>query len=198
MNQDESPKAPDKPSGNILWLKLRIMLAWFKRAALALIVAGSLYISAAYPMPVRAANYDVGDYAALAAAINSANASPEDDTITLTGDITLSGNLPLIKSNIVFEGNNHFVSGNDTYRVFFVGGGVPQTAPTVTFRNLTIQNGKALGGNGNGGGAGLGGGLFVYDGNVTTENVTFANNAAAGGNGGNSSNDGGGGMGFQG
>ncbi len=194
MNQNESQKAPDTPAGgNLLWLKLRIMLAWFKRAALAMIVAGSLYISAAYPMPVRAADYNVGDYAALAAAINSANASLEDDTITLTSNILLTGDLPLIKSNIVFEGGNYYVDGADTYRVFFVGGGFEQSAPTVTFRNLTIQHGKAQGGNGSGGGAGLGGGLFVYDGNVTTENVTFANNLASGGKGAFSL--GGGGMG---
>jgi hypothetical protein len=56
------------------------------------------------------------------------------------------------------------------------------TAPTVVFRNLTIQHGKAQGGNGSGGGAGLGGGMFVYDGHVTVQNVTFAHNAAQGGN----------------
>ncbi|HNT74762.1 MAG TPA: choice-of-anchor Q domain-containing protein [Anaerolineae bacterium] len=129
--------------------------------------------------PVYAANYPVSTFAELTAAITNANASPEDDIITFNGDIVLSGNLPLIRSNIVFEGNHHAVSGNHQYRVFFVGR--YDSAPTVTFRNLTIQNGKAQGGSGQGGGAGLGGGLFVYTGTVTIENVTFANNNATGG-----------------
>ena len=91
------------------------------------------------------------------------------------------------------EGNGYFVSGNDQYRVFFVGGGITETAPTVTFRNLTIQHGRAQGGTGGGGGAGLGGGLFIYSGTVATENVLFAANQALGGIG--AALSGGGGLG---
>jgi len=188
----------EKPTGYFLWLKLKAALAWLKRAVMAMLIAGSFYIGAAQPAPVRAAEYDVGDEAALISAINAANASPEADTITFIGDITLTGNLPLIKSDLVFEGDGYAISGNDQYRVFFVGSGsgvneLPlPTAPTVVFRNLTIQHGKAQGGNGSGGGAGLGGGMFVYDGHVTVQNVTFAHNAAQGGN---RANRGGGGMG---
>src|SRR5712675_1859152 len=66
---------------------------------------------------------------------------------------------------------------------------------TVTIKNLTIANAKAVGGaggdNGGGGGAGLGGGLFIANdtannatpANVTLDNVNFSGDAAVGGNG---------------
>lgn len=181
----------EEHDGFFLWLKLQVMLKWLKRVVATMLIAGSFYIGVTQALPVRAADYNAGDYATLVSAINAANASPEDDTITLTGDITLAGDLPLIRSNIVFEGNHHFVDGANTYRVFFVGRF--DSTPAVAFRNLTIQNGKAQGGNGSGAGAGLGGGLFVYNGDVTIQNVTFANNLAAGGAGNNG--NGGGGMG---
>jgi hypothetical protein len=114
----------EKPTGYFLWLKLKAALAWLKRAVMAMLIAGSFYIGAAQPAPVRAAEYDVGDEAALISAINAANASPEADTITFIGDITLTGNLPLIKSDLVFEGDGYAISGNDQYRVFFVGSGL--------------------------------------------------------------------------
>jgi hypothetical protein len=41
--------------------------------------------------------------------------------------------------------------------VFFVGGGIPATSPTVIFRNMAIHNGKAQSGNGGGGMEGNGG-----------------------------------------
>jgi len=205
METQITESSQDKPTGYFLWFRLKAALAWLKRVVMATLIAGSFYIGAA--TPVRAAGFTANDYGTLVTAINNANDEgnyPGLDTITLTGDITLSGNLPLIRSDIVFEGNSHSISGNDQYRVFFVGRF--DSAPTVTFRNLTIQHGRAQGGNGGGGGAGLGGGIFVYDGNVTVQNVTFANNAALGGSrtgslggggmGGNggSSNGGGGGL----
>lgn len=170
-----------------------ILIAWLKYVTAVLLLSGPLFLMAVPPQAVYAASYPVGDYASLVSAIDAANISLEDDTITLTADIVLAGNLPIIKTNITFEGNGHSVSGNNQYRVFFVGGDT-SAAPTVILRNLTIQNGKAQGGGGGGGGGGLGGGLFIYDGNVTIQNVTLANNVAAGGSSTNAIS-GGGGMG---
>jgi uncharacterized repeat protein (TIGR01451 family) len=162
---------------------LKAALRLIRRAVVAMLISGSLLIGPRQVIPAYAANYTAATFAELVTAIDTANSIAGADTISLTADITLTGNLPLIKSDITFEGNSHSVNGNNTYRVFFVGGGVTLTAPTVTFRNMTIQNGRAQGGSGSGGGAGLGGGMFVYDGNVTVENVTFANNTATGGSG---------------
>jgi hypothetical protein len=44
----------------------------------------------------------------------------------------------------------------------------------VTFKNLTLKGGVAQGGQGS---AGMGGALFIYDGNVTLEQVTFDSNS---------------------
>ncbi len=185
MSMQSVHPAQHKPAGAWLWLKLRTLLAWLKRAVAAMMIAGIMYVGLAKPLPAYAADYSVSDYPALMLAINNANLDPGLDTITLGGDILLAGELPLIKSNIVFEGQNFAIDGNDANRVFFVGGGDPAAAPTVTFKNLTIRHGHAHGGYGGygGGGAGLGGGMFVYDGSVTLQNVSFEYNAAYGGSG---------------
>ncbi len=184
MNTDETHAPNDKSNGYFLWLKFKTALAWLKRAVAAMLIAGSFYIGQAQsPVPVYAGTYAPGTYDALVTAIDQANASAEDDTIRFSGPITLTGNLPLVKSNIVFDGNGYTIDGGGAYRVFFVGGGDPATAPSVTFENMIIRNGRAQGGDGAGGGGGLGAGLFVYDGNVTVRNVAFANNQAVGGAG---------------
>jgi len=158
----------------------------------------SLAITAALAVsnPLSAANFNVtqaidnGDDSvngSLSWAIRQANVAAGDDTITLTTDVTIQNVMTnLINSNVEIEGNSHTVSGNSQFRPFFVLSG------TVTLRNLTVSDGHANGGYGSGGGAGLGGALFVYDGSVTVENVAFSNNAAVGGDGGNAG--GGGGM----
>jgi hypothetical protein len=104
--------------------------------------------------------------------------------------ITLAGALPSITSNLAIDGSEASgltISGNDLYRVFFVGNG-----GTVTISNLTIAHGHARGGNGGspvcggggGGGAGFGGGLFINVGSVTARSVVFDSNTVAGGSGG--------------
>ncbi|MBW4660043.1 MAG: DUF4347 domain-containing protein [Drouetiella hepatica Uher 2000/2452] len=121
-----------------------------------------------------------GTVGTLSWAIQQANATPEDDTIQLGTDVKLTGfTEPVINSNISIVGNNHTVSGENTARPFFVRSG------TVSFSNMTIEKGRSAGssGGGGGGGAGMGGGLFVYDGNVTVDNVSFSNNQVVGGNG---------------
>jgi len=155
------------------------------------------------PSKTLAANISVdGTTCTLADAITAANtdattgscsAGSGADTITLTADFTLNATLPLIASDITFEGGNHFVSGADTYRIFWV------TSGTVTFKNMTIKNGKGQGGNGGscgGGAAGLGGGLFVQTGTVVVDTVTFDSNNATGGNGGSGGSGGGFGGGY--
>ena len=87
------------------------------------------------------------------------------------------------------------IDGASQFRIFFVG--YTGKTPTVSFKNMTIQNAKAKGGSGSGGGAGLGAGLFMYSGAVTVDTVRFANNQAIGGTGlgGINSYIGGGGLG---
>lgn len=136
------------------------------------------------------------------------NASSSTSTIDLTslsGTITLTDALPPINYNTVINGpgqNNLTISGNNLYRPFFIGSGLSPfsgstpASPTVTIRNITIANGKGTGGDGHGGGggaAGMGGGMFVNDGFVIIESVTFYGNTAIGGTGALSSTDGGGG-----
>lgn len=139
--------------------------------------------------------------------------------------ITLGNSLPLIFNNASIGGTGAAVviDGGNTYRIFFVSGlpdstqnfnatGLPNPdgaqAITVGLSNLTLQNGKARGGDSSqaGGGMGAGGALFVnQSATVTLNNVSFANNAAQGGSsllsqpsdtgGGGGGNAGGGGLG---
>ncbi|EDN70459.1 Peptidase S8 and S53, subtilisin, kexin, sedolisin [Beggiatoa sp. PS] len=136
--------------------------------------------------PIYAANHDVSSVTDLENAITAANATT-GDTITFQNDISLTATLPIlsiIDNDMAFIGNGYTLDGKNN-RVFFVNSG------TVSFSNLTIQNGVAQGGNGGdgdgggGGAAGMGGGLFIYAGGVTVTNVTFDSNHAIGGDGGN-------------
>jgi hypothetical protein len=130
----------------------------------------------------------------LSYAILQANNQAGDDQIVLDNDVRLTGAMQqLIASNINIVGNNHKLSGDannngtvDTgdVRPLFVFSG------TVGISDLTITNGLAQGDKGStksddfdrpGGGAGMGGGLFIYDGAVSLNNVTLNNNKAIGG-----------------
>lgn len=76
------------------------------------------------------------------------------------------------------------IDGAGTWRVFVVVNG-----GHLELRNLTVQNGRSVGGAGGypsgGGGAGIGGGVFVADGSaLTLDGVTMLQNVAAGGAGG--------------
>ncbi|NEU78736.1 enoyl-CoA hydratase-related protein, partial [Nostoc sp. UIC 10630] len=136
----------------------------------------------------------------LSYAILQANQLAGDDTITINNDVRFTGVVKtLVNSNISIVGNNHSISGdannngindNGDVRPLFILSG------TVGISELTITNGRAKGGdsNGGGGGAGLGGGLFIYDGNVSLTNVDFSNNAAQGGNSNVGIGNGGGGI----
>ncbi|WP_228056491.1 DUF4347 domain-containing protein, partial [Microcoleus sp. LEGE 07076] len=137
-------------------------------------------------------------------AIRQANLNPGPDTITLNTNVIVTAVMKnLIDSDISFIGNNNSVSGGNAFRPFFVKSG------TVNFSNMTVTNSKAQGGSSRfgGAGAGMGGGLFIYGGSVSVNNVTFSGNSAVGGNGaqaafsyggagmfGNGGGDGGGGL----
>ncbi len=140
---------------------------------------------AAWAKPMVATlNVVAGDAAGLIAAINTANANPGPDTITLTCstyNFTAVNNfwygpnaLPEIKSDITIEGNGATlqIGGNPVrLRFFYVGAdparvGTPgfhtPGAGSLTLRNLTLTGGRQQGGTGgdgtNAGAAILGGG----------------------------------------
>jgi len=132
--------------------------------------------------------YNVSTYQQLKDAISASQTTPEDDVINLTGNINLTGDLPVITSNITFVGNSYTVSGSNTYRPFTVNSG------TVVFSNVTIANGRAIGTTGASGTSqaggdgsfGKGGGLLINGGAVSLVNSSFQNNQAIGGQGGSS------------
>lgn len=122
---------------------------------------------------------DVNTFAKLENAITQSKNDGQANTINITGDIVLTGLLPLIEEDqkLTINGGGFEIDGDDRYRLFFVRSG------EVDFKNLTFDNGLAQGGNGSGGAAGMGGALFVYDGTVSVEDSTFTNNEAIGGDG---------------
>jgi len=113
-------------------------------------------------------------------AILQANQAAGLDTITLGTDVNITGVMKtLIDSDITIQsdGISRTISGDDKYRPLFIKSG------QVIIKDMTISHGKAKGGDNmdGGAGAGLGGGVFVYDGNVTIDNVTFDSDNATGG-----------------
>lgn len=114
--------------------------------------------------------------------------------------ITLNSPLPLILNNVAIDGTGvyPFISGNNAYRIFFIGVDSATQASlhaqfpaaplgnsiSVTLRNLYLENGRAKGGNGGGGGMGAGGAVFVNSAaDVTLDGVDLVGNQAVGGNG---------------
>jgi len=167
-------------------------------------------------VPAHAGSFTASDYASLVDAINAANAADSraaPHTITLTGDITVAGPMPLILCNATIDGQGHTLGGADQYRLLFVGvdedtrASVATAFPdsalgarlAVTIENLTLSHGAAYGGAGSGeggGGMGAGGALFVGGAaDVTLQDVVFDANQAFGGNGGSGTVGGGGGLG---
>ncbi len=112
------------------------------------------------------------------------------DTIVLTDNITLTGPLSAVASEIILEGNNFYVSGDDLYRVFTVA-----STGNFTINETTVRNGDhydAGGGVYNDGGvleindstltdnyAFAGGAIFNYRGTLTINNTTISGNYAA-------------------
>ena len=105
-----------------------------------------------------------GDDASLRAYIQAAN-NGGSDSITLTGDLTLSAALPQIRGNIIINGGGHSVSGAGEYRIFDVNGG------TLTLTNVTLTEGN--------GGAAYGGAIRLLNGaEVTIDGSTLSDNKA--------------------
>nr|MBA3872748.1 hypothetical protein [Anaerolineae bacterium] len=143
------------------------------------------------PKAVQAASYSAGTVNDLLAAITSANADPQADTIILTVNITLTSaaetdaaygksGLPAITSNITIEGQGHSISrsaaiGTSNFRIFRVA-----TGAHLTLYNLTISGGKAV--TGSVCNAACGGGLF-NEGTVTAIHTAFSSNSAENGGG---------------
>jgi CSLREA domain-containing protein len=144
-----------------------------------------------------------GTHCSLREAINAANATSADDTITfsVSGTITLGSTLPAIVDAAaagtltIDGGGNITISGNNSVQVMIVNSGA-----NLTLQNLTIANGKASSGGGilNGGtltitnstfsgnsasGGGDGGGIFNIGDTVTITNSTFSGNSADRGGG---------------
>lgn len=133
---------------------------------------------------------DIDTFEELRDAINSANSNAQADTINITGNITLTGDLPLIAetNELRINGGNYTISGNNQRRILFLRGG------NLILDDLTLTQGYAKGGDGGdggqtlsgkgggGSGAGMGGALFIYEGNVTISDTIFAQNQAIGGN----------------
>jgi hypothetical protein len=153
----------------------------FRAACVALLGASLAFVSQARAQTYTVTNDNDSGAGSLRQAITSADAYSAANpgaattiTFTVGGTITLASELPVITSNVTINGNgfNPTVSGNNTYRPFFVGdaGQNPTTSVSdsntyaVTIQNLTVTGGKAQGGSGidgGGGGAGLGGGVRV-------------------------------------
>jgi len=151
-----------------------------------------LTLSLTLPTTLPAAVYEVSSYESLAQAIVAANISPEQDVIELKDNITLTHTLPFLKSDLIFKGNHYYLDGDNQQRIFFIKKG------SVYLTDITLKRGYAKGGNGGGGGgggAGLGGAIFLYDGTLTLDNVTFLENRVIGGKGRQGVGGGGGGLG---
>ena len=121
----------------------------------------------------QARDINVGSSAELADAIRNAN---DGDTIVLTADIIMTDHPATVSANITVDGMGGTISGNDRYRIFFVG-----PKGQLTIKNLTLTKGNAHAGSppcpsyvspdGDGG-------AICNEGGVTISDSTFTNNSA--------------------
>ena len=139
-----------------------------KLAVIHLFILLGLVVALVFPATsVRAATFTAGTEAELNNAINSANGNSEADTIIITANITLSGALPGITSQITIEGNGYTIDINNNERMVAL-----SNAGNLTINNLTVTNGNNTGTNG-------GGAIFNYGGTLTVNSCTFSNNSAS-------------------
>ena len=119
---------------------------------------------------IFAGDITVDSNCSLTDAINSAErdiasggcpAGSGDDTIHLTGDVTLAAELPQISSDITIEGGGYTISGDNTFRIFYVAEGA------LTLNQLTMTNGSAEKG-----------GAINNEGVLKISDSSFSNNAA--------------------
>lgn len=144
------------------------------------------------PVPSEAAGYTANDAASLIAAINAANASPEADIITLTGNIVLNDSnyaadptdglngLPSITSEIIIDGAGFTISrdpaSTNQFRIFHV-----SSTGNLRLHDVTVTGGYANAGTtaGNSGGA-----IYVSWSELIVTNSTITGNQASYGGGG--------------
>ncbi len=110
---------------------------------------------------IHAANND--------AVFNRCTAGDGEDTITLTGDVTLAGRLPTISSDMTIDGSNHTISGDDGSAIFVIQDAV------VTLKNMTATNGKT---------GARGGAIHATTSALKLENVVVKDNWAGNAGGG--------------
>lgn len=139
--------------------------------------------------PAFAANFTAADADTLVAAINAANATPDADTIILTGDIMLTAaadlnatygdsGLPLISTDITIDGQGHRISraaDAPSFRIFRL----------VMTGNLYLLNLTVSGGGASACGSGItcGGGAMNEGGMLTIRHSLFTNNTSQRGGG---------------
>ena len=96
--------------------------------------------------PALATDYTLDETCGLADAIRAANADEARgecpagdgaDSITLSADITLEGELPRVLSDITIDGADHTISGDEQFRIFYVDGGA------LTLQNVHLTAGLA-------------------------------------------------------
>ena len=160
------------------------------------------------------ATFNPTDTAGLIAALQAANAAPNDTTIiNLRAGFTYTleqpdnywygpNGLPPIDSNVFIHGNGATLArdqspGTPNFRMFYVSGGMELPHGSLNMDNVTLEGGVAQGGNSGFGGGGMGaGGAIFNQGALNLIDVTLTQNVARGGSSGlSSAGDGGGGMG---
>ena len=129
------------------------------------------------PMPTLApANITVNNTCSLSDAITAANTNTAQggciaggdlrDTITLTGDITLSDSLPSVSSAIGMEGAGYRINANNEQRLFSV-----NTGGDLSLNNIELTNGL---------GATSGGGAIENTGVLTISRAYLAGSSTLG------------------
>ncbi len=131
-----------------------------------------MFIALLLPAPahrVLAADITVDSNCSLADAIQAAESDSEvggcpagdgADTIHLSGDVTLAAELPQITSDITIAGGGYTISGDNSFRIFYIADGA------LTMNQLTLTNGTADEG-----------GAIKNDGTLMISNSSFSDNA---------------------
>ena len=97
--------------------------------------------------PTLATDYTLDEDCTLADAIRAANADEERgacpagegaDLITLSADITLTGELPRVLSAITIDGAGYTISGDEQFRIFYV-----DVGGALTLQNVHLTGGLA-------------------------------------------------------
>ena len=97
--------------------------------------------------PALATDYTLDEECGLADALRAANADLERracpagdgaDLITLTADITLTGELPRVLTDITIDGAGYTISGDGEFRVFYVDMG-----GSLTLQNIHLTDARA-------------------------------------------------------